>query len=175
MPVPRPAEKTPPASTDEFVSSIHLHPAPHPLVKVGIPAVSACSLKRTNVKWAWSDLLSAHRPEEQDADRYDVGEPEPDVDGARGIGAAHQHHSNDDDHYEQPPSSHLDQRVARDRERLRHQLCGRCVWISAKNAGRPASRDWAVASRSAMNPPRGFVPRAPPPSWVLLRGSGRGP
>src|SRR6266851_3210738 len=37
MPVPRPAERMPPASTDEFVSSIHLHhPAPHPLVKVGI-------------------------------------------------------------------------------------------------------------------------------------------
>src|SRR5260370_22996457 len=86
MPVPRSAEKTPPASTDEFVSSIHLRPAPHPLVKVRIRAVPACSLKRTNVKGAWSDLLSAHRPEEQDDDRYDVGEPEPDVDGARGIG-----------------------------------------------------------------------------------------
>src|SRR5216683_7016714 len=86
MPVPRPAEKMPPASTDEFVSSIHLHPAPHPLVKVGIPAVSACSLKRTNVKGAWSDLLSAHRPEEHGTNRDHVCEPEPDVDGARGVG-----------------------------------------------------------------------------------------
>src|SRR5260370_40443909 len=86
MPVPRSAKKTAPASTDELVSSIPLPPAPHPLVKVGIPAVPACSLKRTNDKGAWSDLLSAHRPEEQDDDRYDVGEPEPDVDGARVIG-----------------------------------------------------------------------------------------
>src|SRR5260370_8290589 len=86
MQVPPLAEKLSPSSTDEFVSSIHLHPLHTLFVKVGIPAASACSLKRTNVKGAWSDLLSVHRPEEHCTDRDHVCEPEPDVDSARGIG-----------------------------------------------------------------------------------------
>src|SRR5258708_13149538 len=39
MPVLPPAEELPPSSTDEFVSSIHLHPpAPHPLCEGGNPS-----------------------------------------------------------------------------------------------------------------------------------------